>query len=133
MSGPMVCEMAKQFQENLKIEEAFNASQDQLFRFKTQHGIRQLDIQGESLRRGFTVTPLFNDEVKSLLLKFNLSYDQVNNSDESDIFWKMLLLNTLGAQYEKSAPGHKSSKERLTIMFKCNWHTQNQIDCYQES
>lgn len=42
--GPMVCEKAIGFHENLKIEETFNASQDWLFRLKTRHGIRQLDI-----------------------------------------------------------------------------------------
>ncbi|XP_022172011.1 jerky protein homolog-like [Myzus persicae] len=116
ISGPMVCEKAKWFYEHLKIEETFNASQGWLFRFKTRHGIRQLDIQGESLSGDLTAAALFNDEFNSFLSKLNLSPDQVYNADESGLFWKMLPLKTLAAQSEKSAPGHKSSKERLTIM-----------------
>lgn len=116
ISGPMVCEKAKWFHEHLKIEETFNASQGWLFRFKTRHGIRQLDIQGESLSGDLTAATLFNDEFNSFLSKLNLSPDQVYNADESGLFWKMLPSKTLAAQSEKSAPGHKSSKERLTIM-----------------
>ncbi|XP_050526828.1 jerky protein homolog-like [Daktulosphaira vitifoliae] len=116
ISGPIVCEKAKWFHENLKIEESFNASQGWLFRFKTRHGIRQLDIQGECLSGDLTAATLFNDEFNSMLSKLNLSPDQVYNADESGLFWKMLPSKTLAAQSEKSAPGHKSSKERLTIM-----------------
>ncbi|KAL4104008.1 hypothetical protein QTP88_019321 [Uroleucon formosanum] len=116
ISGPMVYEKAKWFHEHLKIEETFNASQGWLFRFKTRQGIRQLDIQGESLSGDLTAATLFNDEFHSFLSKLNLSPDQVYNADESGLFWKMLPSKTLAAQSEKSAPGHKSNKERLTIM-----------------
>lgn len=115
--GPMVCEKAKWFHEHLKIEQTyFNTSQGWLFRFKTRHGIRQLDIQGKNLNGDLTTATLFNDEFNSLLSKLNLSPDQVYNADESGLFWKMLPSKTLAVQSEKSAPGHKSSKERLTIM-----------------
>ena len=89
ISGPMVCEKAKWFHEHLKIEETFNASQGWLFRFKTRHGIRQLDIQGESLSGDLTAATLFNDEFNSFLSKLNLSPDQVYNADELGLFWKM--------------------------------------------
>ncbi|XP_015364238.1 PREDICTED: tigger transposable element-derived protein 2-like [Diuraphis noxia] len=58
ISGPMVCEKAKWFHEHLKIEKTFNASQGWLFRFKTSHGIRQLDIQGKSLSGDLTAATL---------------------------------------------------------------------------
>ena len=58
----------------------------------------------------------FNEVLHLLFLRLNLSYDQVHNGDESGLFWKMLPSKTIAAQYEKSAPGYKSSKERLTIM-----------------
>ncbi|KAL4104623.1 hypothetical protein QTP88_019917 [Uroleucon formosanum] len=73
-------------------------------------------VQGESLSGDLTAATLFNDEFNSFLSKLNLSPDQVYNADESGLFWKMLPSKTLAAQSEKSAPGHKSSKERLTIM-----------------
>lgn len=113
-----VIEKAKWFHENLKIEESFNASRGWLFRFKSRHGLRQLDIQGESLSGDFTAATLLNDEFNSysFLSKLNLSPDQVYYADESGLFCKMLPLITLAAQSEKSAPGHKSSKDRLTIM-----------------
>lgn len=116
ISGPIVCEKATWFHETLKIEQTFNASQGWLFRFKARHGIRQLDIQGESLSGDLIGATLFNEEFNSLLSTLNLSPDQVYNADESGLFWKMLPSKSLAARSEKSAPGHKSSKERLTIM-----------------
>jgi len=111
----MISEKAKWFHEHLKIEETFNASLGWLFRFKTRHGIRQLDIQGKSLSGDLTAATLFNDGFNSFLSKLNLSSDQVYNANESVPFWKMLASKTLAAQSKKSAPRHKSSKERLTI------------------
>ncbi|XP_056636254.1 jerky protein homolog-like [Diorhabda sublineata] len=116
ISGPMVCEKAKWFHERLNIDEPFGASQGWLFRFKNRHGIRQLDIQGESLSGDLTAATVCNEEFGSLISKLNLSPDQIYNADESGLFWKMLPSKTLAAQCEKSAPGHKSSKERLTVM-----------------
>ncbi|XP_056629833.1 jerky protein homolog-like [Diorhabda sublineata] len=116
ISGPMVCEKAKWFHERLNIDEPFGASQGWLFRFKNRHGIRQLDIQCESLSGDLTVTTVFNEEFGSLISKLNLSPDPIYNADESGLFWKMLPSKTLAAQCEKSARGHKSNKERLTVM-----------------
>lgn len=116
ISGPMVSEKALWFHENLNIKEPFSASQGWLAKFKKRHGIRQLDLQGESLSGDLIAATLFNENFNSLVEKCNLTTDQIYNADESGLFWKMLPSKTLAAQSEKSAPGHKSSKERLTIM-----------------
>ncbi|XP_050523479.1 tigger transposable element-derived protein 2-like [Daktulosphaira vitifoliae] len=94
ISGSMVCEKAKWFQENLKIEEKLNDSQGWLFKFNIRHGIRQLDTQGECLSGDLTAAKLFNDEF-NLLSKLNLSPEQVYKADESGLFWKMLSSKTL--------------------------------------
>jgi hypothetical protein len=116
ISGPMVSEKALFFHKNLNINERFSASAGWLEKFKKRHGIRQLEIHGESLSGDLTAATLFNEEFNSLMEKFNLTPEQIYNADESGLFWKMMPSTTLAAQSEKSAPGHKSSKERLTIM-----------------
>lgn len=46
----------------------------------------------------------------------NLTSHQVYNADESGLFWKVLPNKTLAHSGEKSAPGRKVSKERITFM-----------------
>lgn len=42
--------------------------------------------------------------------------EQICNADESGLYWKCLPSKTQAAEQERSAPGHKSSKERLTVL-----------------
>lgn len=42
------------------------------------------------------------------------------NADESGLFWKLLPEQTLVSANEKSAPGRKTSKERITFLACCN-------------
>lgn len=78
ISGLIVCEKAKWFHENLKIEDKINALQDWLFKFKTCHGIRQLDIQSECLSGDLTAATLFNEEFDLCIHSFNLSIEPVS-------------------------------------------------------
>lgn len=116
ISGPMISEKALWFYEELKIDEPFSASQGWLSNFKKRYGIRQLEIQGESMSGDFVAATLFNENFAALKSKFNLCDEQIYNADETGLFWKMLPSKTLALQSEKSAPGHKSSKERLTVL-----------------
>lgn len=58
----------------------------------------------------------FVAEFNNFFTAENLLPEQICNADESGLYWKCLPSKTLAFQKEKSAPGHKSSKERLTIM-----------------
>lgn len=58
----------------------------------------------------------FVAEFNNFVTAENLLPEQIFNGDESGLYWKCLPLKTLAFQKEKNAPGHKSSKERLTIM-----------------
>ncbi|KAJ8959570.1 hypothetical protein NQ314_006219 [Rhamnusium bicolor] len=48
--------------------------------------------------------------------ELNLTSDQLYNADESGLFWRLLPNKTLVHSGEKSAPGRKISKERITFM-----------------
>ncbi|XP_045473872.1 jerky protein homolog-like [Harmonia axyridis] len=116
ISGPLLLDKAKWFHTEMKIEKPFQASQGWLLRFKKRHGIRQLDIQGEKLSADNGAAELFLAEFKRLIERYDLSSEQVYNADETGLFWKSLPSKTLAMQNEKSAPGHKCSKERITLM-----------------
>jgi hypothetical protein len=55
-------------------------------------------------------------EFKRLVAAHDLSPEQVYNADETGLYWKALPSKTIVSQEEKSAPGHKSSKERKTVL-----------------
>jgi hypothetical protein len=46
----------------------------------------------------------------------DLSLEQIYNADETCLYWKALPSKMLVSQEEKSVPGHKSSKERTTVL-----------------
>lgn len=116
ISGQMCIEAAKTFHKNLGIEENFNASSGWMTRFKQRHGIRQLTIQGERLSSNTEAADEFCVEFQEFLQRENLQPDQIYNADETGLYWKCLPTKTLASMREKSAPGHKSSKERITVM-----------------
>lgn len=61
------------------------------------------------------VTP-FISNLKKLIAQHNLSKDAIVNADETGLFWKMLPDKTYVHAKEKSVPGRKISKERVTVL-----------------
>ncbi|XP_071053235.1 jerky protein homolog-like [Onthophagus taurus] len=100
----------------MNIQKPFQASQGWLHRFKLRHGIRQLNIQGEKLSSDKSAAESYLIEFNRLIETYELTLEQVYNADETGLFWKSLPSKTLAMQNEKNAPGHKSSKERITLM-----------------
>lgn len=58
----------------------------------------------------------FKQDFKKQIKDSGYSYDQIYNCDETGLNYKMLPSKTLASRQEKSSPGHKRSKERLTVM-----------------
>ena len=94
----------------------FAANRGWLTNFKKRVGIRSLRVSGEKLSNGQEAVAPFitklNDKIKELCLL----PCQIYNADESGLFWKMLPDRTLVHAREKSAPGRKISKEKITFL-----------------
>lgn len=120
MSGPLICEKALQFNEKLNGPKDFKASSGWLKNFKTRHGIRELDIQGEKLSSDLVAGCAFVEKFKQDVLEKGYSRDDVYNADETGINWRALPSKSLASRREQSAPGFKVSKERLTAMVCAN-------------
>lgn len=116
VTGPMCIEKAKFFFGALGLEGNFNASSGWFTRFKQRHGIRELSVQGERLSADNTAAKAFQREFLEFINEENLTPVQIYNADETGLYWKCLPTRTLANQQETRAPGHKASKERLTIM-----------------
>lgn len=75
-----------------------------------------MTISGESLSSDYDAVLPFIEKLQRIIEENNLTADQLYNADESGLFWKVLPNKTLAHTAEKSAPGRKISKERITFM-----------------
>ena len=95
--------------------EQFAASNGWLWRFCQRHGIRQLSLQGEKLSADRQAAEEFIPKFRKFIEENNYTLSQVFNCDESGLYYKLLPEKSLAAQFEKSADGRKTQKERVTI------------------
>ena len=144
ISGPLLQEKAKHFSTQLNTETAdreFKASTGWLEKFKTRHGIRNLSIQGEKLSAAEETVEPFLQKLHKVIEEKNLIPEQFYNADEllfpvaknllqksapetaqsdrgkeSDPRTNLQCRRTLVSCREKSAPGFKKAKDRLTVL-----------------
>lgn len=120
ISGPLLCEKALDFNQKLGGDTSFKASSGWLARFKSRHGIRELEIQGEKLCANVASADSFVDELKAFLDEKEYDLDFVYNADETGLNWRALPSRSLASRRENSAPGYKVSKDRVTVMVCAN-------------
>ncbi|KAK9880168.1 hypothetical protein WA026_010040 [Henosepilachna vigintioctopunctata] len=94
----------------------FNASDGWLQRFKTRFGIRFLKITGEKLSSQPELVDPFKQRLMQLIQELNLNENQLYNADETGLFWQLLPEKTYVSMSEKTAPGMKTAKQRVTIL-----------------
>lgn len=111
---------AMAIQKELNVNPEFKASQGFLTNFKKRHGIRLKTISGELLSCDESMVQDWKDKFKNVITELNLVPEQLYNADESGLIYKNLDSKTLVAGFEKTAPGRKNSKERVTIMLCSN-------------
>ena len=94
----------------------FKASTGWLEKFKTRHGIRNLSIQGEKLSAAKETVEPFLQKLHKVIEEKNLIPEQIYNANETGLLWKCLPQRNLVCCREKSAPGLKKAKDRLTVL-----------------
>lgn len=116
LSGPIIQGKAMELHKKMNGDPAFQASTGWLHRFKNRHGIRQLDISGEKLSSNSSIVVEYKQEFSAMVNSRKLVREQVYNCDETGLNWKALPDKTLATMSEKSAPGFKMQKDRITVM-----------------
>jgi hypothetical protein len=116
VSGPMCAQKAKFFHEVLVLEGEINASAGWLTRFKRWYDIHKIAVQGERLSSNDAAADTFHTEFQKFVQEENLKLDQIYNAIESGLYWKYLPTKTLAFKADNCDPGHKLSKECLTVM-----------------
>lgn len=116
VSGLMLQEKAKVLQRAIDENSSFNASNGWLNRFKKRYGIRLLQISGEKLSSQPELVDPFKETLTSIIERLDLTTEQIYNADETSLYWKLLPSKTYVSQTEKTAPGRKTSKQRITFL-----------------
>ncbi|XP_037809653.1 tigger transposable element-derived protein 1-like [Lucilia sericata] len=96
--------------------EEFDASRDWFDRFKIRGNLHSIALKGESASADTSAAEKFKLELKAIIEEGGYSAQQVLNADETGLFWKRLPGRTYISKSEKSSPGYKSSKDRLTLL-----------------
>ena len=115
ISGTILCEKAKQFNEQLHAQEAtapsFTASSGWLWHFCNQHGICGLRLQGEKLSADTEAPEPFKKELQDVIEREWLTLEQIYNCDEMGLYYKMLPTKALATKAERNASGMKKQKK----------------------
>lgn len=104
------------FNEKLRGTSNFQASTGWLKRFTSNHGIRELQIQGEKLSADSSAAESFKIKLRDILDEENYALENVYNADETGHNWKALPRKNLASRRELAAPGPKISKDRITVL-----------------
>ncbi|GFY18748.1 tigger transposable element-derived protein 1 [Trichonephila clavipes] len=81
---------------------------------------RRIPITGESATADEGAAKIFPEELVKIIEDGDYSADQVFNADEIGLYWKKLLNCTYITKDEKTASGHKASKDRVTLLLCSN-------------
>jgi hypothetical protein len=92
ISGPLICEKALEMNTKLKGPKVFMVSSGWLHKFKSRHGIRESQIQGELLSADSSSAENFKQTFQLFVEKEGYSQDSVHNADESGLFWKFYFI-----------------------------------------
>ncbi|XP_069611020.1 tigger transposable element-derived protein 1-like [Ranitomeya imitator] len=96
--------------------EEFVASRGWFMRFKDRANFHNIKVQGEAASADEKAATEFPKALAEIIEEGDYCAQQVFNVDETGLFWKCLPNRTYIAKEEKSAPGHKVGKERLTLL-----------------
>lgn len=116
VSSEVLRTKARFFYERITGKTNFQASSGWLDKFKARRGIRFLKVCGERVSSDAEAVAPFQLKLQALIEKMQLTKEQVYNANESALFWRVLPNTTWVHKDEKSAPGRKVSKDRVTFM-----------------
>lgn len=100
--------------------EIFKASNGWFNRFRTRFNLHNLKISGEKASADNVAAENFKPILADIISKEGYRPEQVFNADESALFWKKMPDRTFTSQIDRTVPGYKASKDRITIMMCSN-------------
>ena len=94
----------------------FQASAGWLFTFRTRHCLTDRRSAGEALSADESAVEPFRQKLVRIINESNLLHSQIYNADETGLYWKATPSNTQVNRSEKRVAGHKTAKERISVL-----------------
>ncbi|XP_015435795.1 PREDICTED: jerky protein homolog-like [Dufourea novaeangliae] len=101
ITGPILCEKALEFNEKLKGNPNFKASSGWLEKFKSRHGIRELNVSGEKLPTDNVSEQNFAVDLHKFLIEKGYALQNMVNEDKRDFTCKTSPQKSLPSQQEE--------------------------------
>ncbi|CAF4869938.1 unnamed protein product [Pieris macdunnoughi] len=110
----------KRGENNSEETKCFSASRGWYIRFKTRYSLHKIRVQEEAASADHVAAQSFSGILKEIIESGYYSHKQIFNVDETGLFWKKMPSRTFISQEEKSMPGFKAAKDRLTLLLGSN-------------
>ncbi|XP_053546948.1 tigger transposable element-derived protein 1-like [Bombina bombina] len=94
----------------------FVASRGWFDRFKKRSNLHNIKVQGEAAAADTEAAESYPSDFANNIEDGGYSMDQFFNVDETGLFWKKMPARTFIARQEKSMPGYKPAKDRITLL-----------------
>ncbi|XP_068247804.1 tigger transposable element-derived protein 1-like [Palaemon carinicauda] len=101
-------------------EETFSASHGWFSRFKKRANLHHVSVSGEAASADKEAAERFPQVLKEIIEEGGYLAKQIFNVDETGLFWKKRPEKTYISREEKTMPGYKAAKDRLTLMLGAN-------------
>ena len=95
----------------------FTASTGWFKRFKKRFELHNVRITGEAASADKEGAEKFVEVLDELIVEEGYVAEQIFNVDETGLFWKRMPERSYIHKEEKSMPGFKAFKDRLTLLF----------------
>jgi hypothetical protein len=94
----------------------FGASRGWFDKFKKRSNLHNIKVQGQAAAADTVIVESLPWNLAKIIDDCGYIKDEIFNVDEMGLFWKMSL-RTSTAKKEKTVPGFKPAKDRLTLLF----------------